>query len=241
IVGLVDDFIRLRGRHKLLGQVVSVLIVMSFGLVVHQISLFGWQVELGLLAYPFTMLWLLGAINSLNLIDGMDGLLSSVGLILTIAIAAIAILAGQSAQAAVAVAMAGALAAFLRYNFPPASIFLGDSGSMLIGLVVGTLAIQSSLKTTATVAMCAPLAILSVPFFDTLMAIVRRKLTGRSIYTTDRGHLHHCLLRRGLSSTRVLLLVSAFSLLTAVSALASLAFHNEFLCVFTVAAVASIL
>jgi UDP-GlcNAc:undecaprenyl-phosphate GlcNAc-1-phosphate transferase len=133
------------------------------------------------------------------------------------------------ATACVALALAGALFGFLRYNFPPASIFLGDSGSMLVGLVVGVLAIQSSLKAPATVALAAPTALLTIPIFDTFAAILRRTLTGRSIYTTDRGHLHHCLLRSGLSNRRVLALISAFCLITVFGTLASLALKNEML------------
>jgi UDP-GlcNAc:undecaprenyl-phosphate GlcNAc-1-phosphate transferase len=131
----------------------------------------------------------------------------------------------------VAVALAAALLGFLRYNFPPACVFLGDSGSMLIGLVVGVLAIQSSLKGTATVALTAPTVLLTIPIFDTTAAILRRKLTGRSLYATDRAHLHHCLLRRGLTSRRALLLVAGLCLLTGAGALASLALRNELLAV----------
>src|SRR2546428_6188308 len=105
-------------------------------------------------------------------------------------------------------ALAGALIGFLCYNLPPASIFLGNSGAMLIGLIVGALAIMSSLKGPATIALAAPLAALTIPIFDTSAAIVRRKLTGRSVYTTDRAHLHHCLSRRGLSDRRGVLGVS---------------------------------
>jgi UDP-GlcNAc:undecaprenyl-phosphate GlcNAc-1-phosphate transferase len=122
---------------------------------------------------------------------------------------------------------AGALLGFLIYNLPPATIFLGDSGSILIGLVVGVLAIQSALKGPATVALAAPLAILTIPIFDAAAAIARRKLTGRSVYTTDRGHLHHCLLRRGLSGRGVLVVVSVLCLLTVAGALVSLCLNNE--------------
>jgi UDP-GlcNAc:undecaprenyl-phosphate GlcNAc-1-phosphate transferase len=218
-----------------------VAIVMASGVVVERISLFGWDIELGLLAIPFTLFWLLGAINSLNLIDGMDGLLSSLGLIICLALAAMAVLTEHWAMAAVGVVLAGALLGFLRYNFPPASIFLGDSGSMLVGLIVGVLGIQSSLKGPATIALAAPLAIMTVPILDTGLAILRRKLTGRSIYTTDRGHLHHCLLRRGLSSRGVLLCVATLSFITVWGALASVAFHGEFLAVLSALAVAGIL
>src|SRR5262249_14448388 len=205
----------------------AVTIVISSGLVVERVRLFHYHLEFGLLAIPFTIFWLLGAINALNLIDGMDGLLTSVGLIISAAIAVMAAYQGHWMAACMAVALAGALLGFLVYNFPPARMFLGDSGSMLIGLVIGVLALQSSLKGPATVALTAPAAILAIPIFDTAAAILRRKLTGRSIYTTDRGHLHHCLLGRGLSTRVVLLCISSFCLLTGLGALASLAWGNE--------------
>jgi UDP-GlcNAc:undecaprenyl-phosphate/decaprenyl-phosphate GlcNAc-1-phosphate transferase len=214
---------------------------MSSGVWVSTVRVFGWHIELGLLAGPFTAFWLLGAINALNLLDGMDGLLACVGLILSLAMAVIAAVGGHWVAACLAVALTGAILGFLRYNFPPARIFLGDSGSMLIGLVLGTLAIQSSLKAPATVALAAPLAVLAIPILDTGAAIIRRKFTGRSIYTTDRGHLHHVLLDRGLSCRRVLLLISFFCLLTVVGALVSLALKNELLAVLSAIAVVGVL
>jgi UDP-GlcNAc:undecaprenyl-phosphate GlcNAc-1-phosphate transferase len=240
-VGLADDLGLLRGRHKLLGQLVAIAIVMSFGVLVQKIRLFEWELNLGLLAIPFTVSLLLGAINSLNLLDGMDGLLATVCLIILSALAVLAFRSGHGPAAAIAVALAGALLGFLRYNFPPASIFLGDSGSMLIGLVVGVLAIQSSLKGAATAALAAPLATLTIPILDTTAAILRRKLTGRSIYTTDRGHLHHCLLARGLSPRGVLFWIALFCLLTAAGALGSVMLKNESLAIVTSVAVVAIL
>jgi UDP-GlcNAc:undecaprenyl-phosphate GlcNAc-1-phosphate transferase len=202
---------------------------------------FGFEFDLGLLAVPFTLLWLLAAVNSLNLLDGMDGLLGSIGVIVSLTLAALAALTGGGATVVVAVALAGALLGFLRYNLPPASIFLGDCGSMVVGLVLGTLAIHGSLKAPATIVLAAPTVLLTLPLFDTAAAIVRRKLTGRSIYTTDRGHLHHCLLRRGLSRAGVLLLVSGFCLVTGCGVLASRAFNNDLFAVLTGAAVVGIL
>ncbi len=230
-VGLADDWVTLRGRHKLFGQLLAVGAVMSSGVVVRNVHLFGFDIWLGPLALPFTAVWLLGAINSLNLIDGMDGLLGCVGTILCLAMATLAVLSGQWVAAAVSCALAGALLAFLCFNFPPASVFMGDSGSMLVGLVIGTVAIQASLKGPATVALAAPTALLTIPIFDTLAAILRRKLTGRSIYTTDRGHIHHSLLRRGISNRRVLLIVSTLCLLTVAGCLLSQALDNEFFAV----------
>src|SRR5207302_10702498 len=120
---------------------VAVGIVLATGVVVQKIRVLGFDIELGLLAYPFTAFWLLGAINSLNLIDGMDGLLGCLGTIIVLAIGVMGAVSDHWVPAAVAFALAGALMAFLCFNFPPASIFLGDCGSMLVGLVIGVLAI----------------------------------------------------------------------------------------------------
>jgi UDP-GlcNAc:undecaprenyl-phosphate/decaprenyl-phosphate GlcNAc-1-phosphate transferase len=240
-VGLLDDYRGLRGRHKLLGQLAAIGIVIASGVLVREVHLFHWHIDLGVLAIPFTVFWLLGAVNSLNLIDGMDGLLGSMGLILCLAMAALALASGHMVTAAVAVALAGALGAFLCFNLPPASIFMGDCGSMLVGLVIGVLAIHSSLKAPATVALAAPVALLIIPIFDTLAAITRRTLTGRSLYSTDRGHIHHCLLRSGLSGLRVLGLVSSLCLLVVFGALGSLAFNNEILAVIAAVTVVGLL
>lgn len=240
-VGLLDDARGLRGRHKLLGQLVAVTVVIASGTVVHTVHIFDWEIELGYLSIPFTVFWLLGAINALNLIDGMDGLLGSVGVILCLGMSVIALTAGHVVAAAVSLSLAGALLAFLCFNFPPASIFLGDCGSMLVGLVVGVLAIQSSLKGPATVALATPAALLTIPIFDTLAAITRRKLTGRSIYSTDRGHIHHCLRRSGLSPRAVLALVSGLCSLLVLGALASVAFNNELLALLAAITVVTLL
>ncbi|MDY3552162.1 MraY family glycosyltransferase [Gemmata sp. JC717] len=240
-VGVVDDARGLRGRYKLCGQIVAVMVVVATGPQITSVSLFGWTVELGYLAIPLTAFWLLGAINSLNLLDGMDGLLGTVGTIICLAIAGMAAMHGQYVEACVAVTLAGALVGFLRYNLPPATIFLGDAGSMLIGLVIGVLAIRCSLKGPTTVALAAPAALLVLPIFDTLAAVVRRKLTGRSIFSTDRGHLHHCLLRGGLSRPRVLLLVASLCSVAVLGVLGSIACRNEMLAVASALTVVAIL
>ncbi len=240
-VGVADDCGSLRGRHKLLGQLVAVGVVIAFGVRIDRVHVFGMDQELGMLAIPFTTFFLLGAINSLNLLDGMDGLLSTVGLLICLALGVMALHTGHMGAALVALALSGALLGFMCFNFPPASIFLGDSGSMLIGLTVGVLAIQSSLKGPATLALAAPAALLILPIFDTTAAIIRRKLTGRSVYTTDRGHLHHCLLRSGLSVRTALLLVAGLGLVSVGGALGSVAFENEWLAALSAALVVGIL
>src|SRR5437764_1189184 len=132
VVGVADDYVGLRGRHKLFWQLVAVGIVIICGVEVRSIRLFGHNFDLGVMAIPFTVFWLLGAINSLNLIDGMDGLLSSVGCLICVAMAVMAVLTGSWPAACLAVALAGALLGFLVYYFPPATILLGASGSHLV-------------------------------------------------------------------------------------------------------------
>lgn len=237
VIGLIDDRYHLRGRQKLLGQMISTGILIASGLVVKNIHVFGWEIELGLLSIPFTMFWLLGAINALNLIDGLDGLAGSIGVILSLATAGMALMTMHDGNALVAMALCGALLGFLIYNLPPATIYLGDAGSMLVGLVLGALAMKSSFKGPATVAMMAPTVIWAIPILDVGMAILRRKLTGRSIYETDRGHLHHCLLRRGVSGRMTVIWIGLFCTITAVGALVSVARQNEWMAVISATAV----
>ncbi|MFO1066210.1 MAG: MraY family glycosyltransferase [Pirellulales bacterium] len=219
LLGLADDIWTLRGRQKLMGQVVLALMLTFAGFQFQSVHLMGIDVPLGLLAMPVTVIWLLGTTNALNLIDGSDGLCSTVGAVITGSLGLMAALGGHHAEAAVGFAMCGALVGFLVFNFPPASIFLGDSGSLLVGLISGALAIRCSLKGPATVAFIAPLAILVIPLFDSTMAIVRRKLTGRSIYTTDRAHLHHNLKERGLSDVGLLVVTGGMCLFASIGAI----------------------
>lgn len=240
-LGLVDDRFGMRGRYKLLGQIFAALIVIYSGLEIQSFSLFGQKIQLGYMSVPFTLFWLVGAINSLNLLDGIDGLATTIGIILCSAITVMAMWFEQPTVAVVAAVFAGALVGFLRFNFPPASIFLGDAGSMLIGLIVGSLAIGASLKGPATVAMAAPLAIWSLPMFDSFVAILRRKLTGRSIYATDRGHLHHRLMARFGKNTRVLAVVAVCCAVTCAGALLSMFMQNDLAALASVVTVICIL
>jgi len=143
--------------------------------------------------------------------------------------------------ALIAVAVAAGLVGFLKFNFPPASMFLGDAGSMLIGLVVGTLSIEGALKGTATVAMAAPIALWALPMFDSMAAIVRRKMTGRSIYATDRGHLHHRLMSRFGTNKKVLAVVAICCGVTCVGAVLSMLMHSDLLALAGVAIVVCML
>lgn len=228
VVGLIDDRFDLRARRKLLGQLAAALILVGpGGFEIGRLSAFDGVIELGILAVPATLIWLLACTNALNLIDGMDGMLGTVALIALLSFAAIAAMAGQVFPAVIALALAGAVLGFLWFNLPPASVYMGDAGSMLIGLVLGAIAIPASLKGPATVALLAPVAVLILPITDTTAAVIRRKLKGQGLATTDRGHLHHVLQRRGLTTRRALALIAGLGLVAAAGALATTALHND--------------
>jgi UDP-GlcNAc:undecaprenyl-phosphate GlcNAc-1-phosphate transferase len=226
-LGMFDDRFTLRGQQKLIGQILVAGWMVWSGYRLEAIDIFSWQVDFSYLMVPISMLWLLLTINSLNLIDGADGLCSSVGWIASTGIAAMATLGGHSLEGSIAAGLAGALLGFLVYNFPPAKVFLGDSGSMLVGLMLGALALRTSLKGATAISLLGPVAIFAIPFFDSGMAILRRKLTGRSIFSTDRGHIHHSLLRWGVSHRGLLLIVNVACAVTAAGALVGAMLKSE--------------
>jgi UDP-GlcNAc:undecaprenyl-phosphate GlcNAc-1-phosphate transferase len=227
VFGSVDDCWALSSRVKLVLQVCSVLPIIALGYYVDRIVAFGYPIELGWIGIPLTVAWLVGCINALNLLDGMDGLASTVGLLTSVMMAIIATSIGNAHVAVIAIVLAGALAGFLIYNLPPASIFLGDSGSMVIGLVLGVLGIQGAMKTSATLAITIPAVIMSLPMFDMLLALVRRKLTGKSFDTADRQHVHHRLLDRGLTQWQALCIIGALCLATGAAATAATIFRTD--------------
>ncbi|MEN6457975.1 MAG: MraY family glycosyltransferase [Thermoguttaceae bacterium] len=226
-VGCVDDRFDLPPRLKLALQTISVLPIVVFGYHVDRIVAFSCPIELGWFGIPLTVLWLVGCINALNLIDGMDGLASLIGLSAAAMLGIIAGSQGHAHVAAMAFVLAGTLAGFLAYNLPPASIFLGDSGSMVIGLTIGLLGIQGTLKTSATLAITAPAVVMTLPMFDIVAAMVRRRLTGRRLDSPDRQHIHHRLLDRGWTPWQVLCLLGALCLTTGAAATAATIFRRD--------------
>ena len=228
IVGIADDRFGIRGRQKLLGQIVACTILIIAGYRFEFSQILG--VQLGdlsvIISVILVYLWLLGAINSINLLDGADGFASTIGIIIGLALCAIAAMTNHLAEAVLLASLTGALAGFLVFNFPPAKVFLGDAGSMLIGFVFAACAIRCSFKEATTLAFCAPVALLAIPMFDTLAAILRRRLTGRSIYAVDRAHLHHTLERRGFSPVVSLAVVAVLCAITAAGACLSVMFKT---------------
>jgi len=225
VVGILDDRFAIRGRQKLFGQIVATTVLILFGFHFEEITFAGFHIKFDIFSIFFVYAWVLAAINSVNLLDGADGIAGTIGVIMSFSLALMAIFQGQMLNAIITITIGGALIGFLRYNFPPAKVYLGDTGSMLIGFLLAAMAIRCTFKQSYAFAFFAPIAFLAIPFIDTAAAIIRRRLTGRSIFAVDRGHLHHSLMKRGYSPRISLLWVTLLSTMTAVGGI--LAFINR--------------
>lgn len=208
ITGIIDDIKPLKASYKLVGQLLAALIVVFYGnLLLRDVSFFGIYINFAWLAYPITIVFILGCINCLNLIDGLDGLAGGISAIFFLTIGIIAYCQGRIGLSVVLTfIMLGSILGFLLYNFNPAKIFMGDSGSMFLGFMISVITLLG-FKTIITSSIIIPLFILIVPILDTLCAIVRRKLKGESIGTPDKSHIHHQFLRRNYSVRTTVLII----------------------------------
>lgn len=208
LTGIWDDIRELKPGTKLMAQIAAAILVASFGVRVEAITHpLGSMFHLGVLSIPVTVLWIIGVTNALNLIDGLDGLAAGTSVIAAVTMAAVAGFEGRTMVAGFALILAVAVLGFLPYNFSPAKIFMGDSGSMFLGFTLGTLAIQGLTKGATFISIFIPVIILGIPIFDTLFAIIRRYRNHRPIFEADKGHLHHRLLRMGLSQRQTVLAI----------------------------------
>jgi len=217
-VGLVDDIRGLSPVMKLAGQVLAAAIPMVAGLRVAYIGnpFQGGLQELGLLGIPVTLLWIVGFANVINLIDGLDGLAAGISGIAAVSFLVLAIEMNELVAAALAAALIGACVGFLRYNFHPASIFMGDSGAMFLGFALATMSLHGVMKSVAAITLVVPLLVIGVPVFDTFSAIIRRARHGRPIQEADDGHIHHRLLNRGFNQRQTVLFIYVWSAALAV-------------------------
>ena len=205
---------------KLAGQFVVAGIVAYYGVRLESLSLPGVGIlSLGWVGVPFSMLWVVAIMNIVNFIDGMDGLAAGVCGISAITFSIIAISLGRFDMGILAAIVAGSTLGFLWHNFYPASIFMGDSGSMLLGFLLAAISLQGVLKGVATIALLIPLLVLSIPIFDTGFAILRRVKNRRPIYLADRGHLHHRFANLGYSQRTTVIILYSWSGLMSLLAL----------------------
>lgn len=212
-VGLLDDIITLSPGQKLVGQLVAAGVVIAWGPRVDFIGnpLGGGLLYLGLLGIPVTLVWIVGFTNVINLIDGLDGLAAGVSAIAAVTFLVLAVEGNQLVAAACAAALIGACVGFLRYNFNPASIFMGDSGALFLGFALASIALLGVMKSVAAIALVVPMLVIGVPIVDTFTAIVRRARHGRPIQEADKGHIHHRLLGRGFDQRQTVTIIYAWS------------------------------
>ncbi|MDO5725173.1 MAG: MraY family glycosyltransferase [Tissierellia bacterium] len=217
ISGAIDDVKSITPMQKLIVQIIAAIILIrgdiKISFVTNPFGQEGSIWSLGFLSYPASIIWIVGITNAINLIDGMDGLAAGVSMMAAISLGYVAYIFGYGHMAIIAFALAGACLGFLPYNFHPAKIFMGDTGALTLGFILSAISIEGVMKSVATVAMAVPIIILGIPIFDTLFAIIRRKLSGKSITSADKGHLHHRLLAKGNSQPKTVIILYIISAL----------------------------
>jgi UDP-GlcNAc:undecaprenyl-phosphate/decaprenyl-phosphate GlcNAc-1-phosphate transferase len=231
-VGLADDVHGVGAGSKLLFELAAAGVMMASGLLIERITVLGSTWSLGWMAWPVTAVWLVGLTNAFNLIDGLDGLAAGITAVAGAACGAILVVRGHGPEAMILAAFVGASIGFLLFNFAPASIFLGDSGSLLAGFLLAATAITGWQKGATALAAGVPLLIFALPIADSALALVRRSLArpanGRSIRATlrrvaepDREHIHHRLLAIGWSVRRTVLVLYGITAILSLLALAT--------------------
>lgn len=218
-IGLLDDVRGVRPVPKLAVQLAAAIVMMASGLLIQRITLLGATWELGWAAWPLTAAWIVGLTNAFNLIDGIDGLATGIAVLAGAACTAILVVRGHTAEAMMLAALVGAAAGFLAFNFAPASIFLGDGGSLVIGFLLATTAIAGWQKGATALATGVPLLIFALPIADLLTTVVRRGLAPpasgrpslraavRQLVEGDRQHIHHRLLALGWTTRQTVFIL----------------------------------
>jgi UDP-GlcNAc:undecaprenyl-phosphate GlcNAc-1-phosphate transferase len=225
LTGLLDDLIGLKPWQKILEQLTAAVMAYLGGVQVHLFQGVPGEVWLNAL---LTIVWLVGCTNAFNLIDGLDGLAAGVGLFATLTMLVAGLTHLNLDLAMVTLPLAAALLAFLRYNFNPASVFLGDCGSLTVGFLLGCFGAIWSHKSATLLGLTAPLIAMAIPLLDAALSIVRRFLRHQPIFGADRGHIHHRLLDRGLRPRSVALLIYAACGVTATFSLLQTSLHQQF-------------
>ncbi len=220
LLGLVDDVYNLDAKFKLFIQLSIATIVYLLGVKIHSIPFLG-GVDLGFWSYPITLLWIVGISNAVNFIDGVDGLAGSVITVnsITLAIIAICMTPSNPIVALIGFILAGAMLAFLTYNFNPAKIFMGDSGALFSGFLLATISIVGVMK-AATLSLLLPFVVLAVPILDIVFSSTRRICKGKSPFVADAEHIHHKLLHAGFSQKKTVLILTSVAIIA--GAIASL-------------------
>ena len=221
LTGIIDDINPLCPRDKLIGQVLSAGVIVFYGeILLNNITIFGLDIQFGLLAYPITLLFIITCINIINLIDGLDGLATGISSIFFLTIIAICVFQGRTIglDYTLTLIMLGSTLGFLYHNFYPAKIFLGDSGAMFLGFIIAVISLLG-FKGTILTSVFVPLLVLAVPILDTLFAILRRFFNHQKISDADKLHLHHQLLGMKFSHRNTVLIIYGVNILFAIASI----------------------
>lgn len=218
--GVVDDVKSLRPTQKLMGQILAAILAASGGLVIGNIvnPFGGGEIDLGWLSYPITVVYMVAFMNIINLIDGLDGLAGGITVISCLTMFGLSVMSGRLDAAMTAIVTAGAVLGFLKYNFHPAKIFLGDSGSLLLGFMLAAISLMNVTRVAGLTTMLIPLVIALVPITDTLAAIIRREREHVSIMSPDKGHIHHRLLQDGFDQRTAVIFIYLWTMLLCLGA-----------------------
>lgn len=220
VIGVIDDLYSISPKVKLLGQIFAALILVWYGVKIDSFSNpFSTPIPLGIWSIPVTVFWVIGITNAVNLIDGLDGLAAGISAISALTMAVLALTQGQLFVVYCALFLVSSIFGFLRYNFYPAQIFMGDSGSLFLGYILAALSVMSMSKAATIITLIIPIIILGVPILDTGFAILRRLFNNKPIFQPDKEHLHHRLLALGFSHRDTVLLIYGVTLILSTSAL----------------------
>jgi UDP-GlcNAc:undecaprenyl-phosphate GlcNAc-1-phosphate transferase len=219
LTGILDDFAEMRARYKLLGQLIASILAILGGAVISsiQIPFTEITVQLGYFSIPLTIFWIIGITNSINLIDGIDGLSSGISIFAAMIFGFVFLLHGQYLSAIICFILVGSLFGYLFFNFPPARIFMGDSGSLFLGFLLAVLPIATFPSSGTSLIM--PMTMLSIPILDVISAIWRRTRDKQNVFSPDRLHVHHKLLDMGLNNRNILAVIYGLCLLSGLAAI----------------------
>jgi UDP-GlcNAc:undecaprenyl-phosphate GlcNAc-1-phosphate transferase len=226
LVGVLDDIRPVRAWWKLLAQIAAALVVCAFGIRIGFIPQLG-LLRLGWLDWPVTVLWIVAITNAVNLIDGLDGLAAGICAATCAVVAAFAFSTNQPAMGILMLILLGSLAGFLLFNFNPAKVFMGDSGSLFLGFFLATSSILCATKVAAVMGLVLPALALGLPIFDMIFSVLRRLLERRSIFSPDRRHIHHRLLDRGFKQGHAVIVMYLVTLLVAGAGLVMMFFRGR--------------
>ncbi len=234
LLGFIDDFRPLGAKVKLLAQVIIAMLAHECGLSIEIVGIPFTEIVInfGIFSMGLTVIWIVAIMNLINLIDGLDGLAGGIGLMLMALLAFLAYQGGVAISLILALGMIGAILGFLFHNFPPAKVYMGDSGAYLVGFVIAALSLINSEKGTVLAALIAPTLALALPIADVAYAILRRGLKGLPLFRPDQGHIHHRLMRSGLSRQKTVVFLYAISLFALIGGLLAFAYQGRYLPIF---------